>query len=143
MFWKKVWDVLFAVCSGRVPFIRHNFHIEECTAIGNILGSRFLDINHFPIKISRAFIIYCLFWDFSNDIIYRLLLEFLLKTGRGVVNAALKGFLPSVYEDEEFTDVLERFNCRSRVFPLNVYDIILELVRQKLWQKSYLMISTW
>ena len=48
-------------------------------------------------------------------------MEFLLKTGRGVVNAALKGFLTSVYEDKEFTDVLERFNCRSRVFPLNVY----------------------
>ena len=46
-----------------------------------------------------------------------------MKTGRGVVNAALKGFLTSVYEDKEFTDVLERFNCRSRVFPLNVYGI--------------------
>ena len=123
MFWKEVWDVLLAFCSERLPFIRHNFHIEECTAIGNILGSRVLDINHFPIKISSAFIIYCLFGGFSNDIIYRLFLEFLLKTGRGVVNAALKGFLTSVYEDKEFTDVLERFNCRSRVFPLNVYGI--------------------
>ena len=70
-------------------------------------------------------------------------MEFLSKTERDVVNAALKGSPPNIYKDEEFIDVLERFNCRSRVCPLNVYGIILELARQELFQKPYLMISTW
>ena len=111
MFWKEVLDVLFVGCSERVPFIRHDLYIEEWAAIGNILGRRFLDANYFRTRISRAFIIYCLFGDVPDDLILRSFLEFLSKTERDVVNTALKGSPPNIYEDEEFIDVLERFNC--------------------------------
>ena len=110
MFWKEVLNVSFVGCSERVPFIRHDLYIEEWATIGNILGRGFLDANYFPTRISRAFIIYCLFGDVPNDITLRSFLEFLWKTERDVVNAALKGSPPNIYEDEEFIDVLERFN---------------------------------
>ena len=51
MFWKKVLDTLFAGCSERVLFIRHDLYIEEWVAIGNILGKGFLDANYFPTRI--------------------------------------------------------------------------------------------
>ena len=44
------------------------------------------------------------------DIILRSFLEFLSKTERHFVNAALKGSPPNIYQDEEFINVLERFN---------------------------------
>ena len=59
------------------------------------------------------------------------------------MNASLKGFPPSIYEDEKFIDVLKQYNCRSRAFPLNVHSTILELVGQELFHKPYLMISIW
>ena len=129
MFWREVLDNLFVGCSERVPFIRHDLCIEDWAPIGNILDRGFLDANYFPTRISRAFIIYCLFGDVPNDIILRSFLEFLWKTERDVVNAALKGSPPNIYKDEEFIDVLERFYCRPRVYQLNVYGIILELAR--------------
>ena len=72
------------------------------------------------LDISRAFTVYYLFGDVPNDIILRSFLEFLSKTERDVVNAALKGSPSNIYEDEEFIDVLERFDCRSRVCLVNV-----------------------
>ena len=41
-----------------------------------------------------------------------------------------------------FIDFLDRYNCRSRVHPLNVYGAIIELSRQEIIQKPYLMIRT-
>ena len=50
MFWKKVLNILFAGCSERVLFIRHDLYTEEWLAIGNILGRGFLDANYFPTR---------------------------------------------------------------------------------------------
>ena len=70
-------------------------------------------------------------------------LEILSKTERDVVNATPKGSPPNIFGDEEFINIVEQFSCESRVSPLNVYRIILELARQELFQKLYLIISTW
>ena len=59
-----------------------------------------------------------------------------------MVNEALKAN-ENVISSDEFLDFLDQFNCRSRVTPLNVYGIILELAQQELIQKPYLMVSVW
>ena len=59
------------------------------------------------------------------------------------MNATLRGSPPNIFGDEEFINIVEQFSCGSRVCPLNVYGVILELARQELFQKLYLMISTW
>ena len=71
MFWKEVLDILFVCCSERVPYIRHDLYIKEWAAIGNVLDRGFLDASYFPTRISRASIIYYLFRDVPNDIIFR------------------------------------------------------------------------
>ena len=48
-----------------------------------------------------------------------------------------------VYTEEEFLDTMERLNCRSQVHPLNVYSVILELAKQELIQKPYIMVCSW
>ena len=52
-------------------------------------------------------------------------------------------FRQDIFDDDEFIDILDRFNCRSRVCQLNVYGVILEIAKQELVQKPYLMVSTW
>ena len=42
-----------------------------------------------------------------------------------------------------FLDTMERLNCRSQVHPLNVYGVILELAKQELIQKPYIMVCSW
>ena len=40
-------------------------------------------------------------------------------------------------------DTLDRFNCRSRVHPMDVYSVILEIAKQELIQKPYIMVCSW
>ena len=38
-----------------------------------------------------------------------------------IVEAALRGTPPQIYDDDDFLDILDRFNCKSRVTIMNVY----------------------
>ena len=38
---------------------------------------------------------------------------------------------------------MDRFNCRSRLHPMNVYSVILEITKQELIQKPYTMVCSW
>ena len=37
-----------------------------------------------------------------------------------IVEAALRGNSPQIYDDDDFLDILDRFNCKSRVTIMNV-----------------------
>ena len=54
----------------------------------------------------------------------------------------LYNFSHDIYTEEEFLDPMERLNCRSQVHPLNVYGVILELAKQELIQKPYIMVCS-
>ena len=56
-----------------------------------------------------------------------------------MLQEALKTINADMYEDENLLEFLDRFNCRSRVHPLNVYGVVLELAQQEPIQKPYLM----
>ena len=49
-----------------------------------------------------------------------------------IVKAALLGTPPQVYDDDDFLDILDRFNCKSWVTIMNVYGVILEIAKQEL-----------
>ena len=62
---------------------------------------------------------------------------------KALLQEALKTTNADIYEDEDFLELLDRFNCQSRVHPLNVNGVVLELAQQELIQKPYLMVCTW
>ena len=62
---------------------------------------------------------------------------------KALLQEALKTTNADIYEDEDFLELLDRFNCQSRVHPLNVNVVVLELAQQELIQKPYLMVCTW
>ena len=37
-----------------------------------------------------------------------------------------------IYEDEDFLELLDHFSCWWKVYPLNVYGIVLELAQEEL-----------
>ena len=51
-----------------------------------------------------------------------------------IVEAALRGTRPKIYDDDHFLDILGRFNCKSRVTIMNIYGVILEIAKQELMQ---------
>ena len=62
---------------------------------------------------------------------------------KALLQEALKTTNADIYEDEDFLELLDRLNCRSRVHLLNVYHVVLALAQQELIQKPYLIVCTW
>ena len=52
-------------------------------------------------------------------------------------------FSENIFEDDELLEVLDRFNCRTRVHAMNIYSVVLELAKQELIQKPYIMVCSW
>ena len=143
-FWKEILDTHFLGDQERVPLIVHDFYVDEWTNIGKILVKGFKDCGYFPLNLSKAFIINCLFNDVPNEILLESFLKYIPKMESTVADIALKaGGSSTVFDDETFLDFLDRYGCRTRVTCSNVYGVMVELARQELIQKPYLMVCTW
>ena len=126
----------------RVPFVRHDYFVEEWEAVGRILVKGYMSISYFPTFLSKTFLCYCLFGNQVPDAIfldsftkYLSLVEEEL-----IVDIIRKTQLPD--DEDEFTDFLDRFQCRRVVSNENVNKIILEISKQELIQKPHLMIAS-
>ena len=126
LFWSEVADSLCVGASERVPLVRHDLYKKEWESIGRILRRGFVEANYFPAILSKAFIIYCLFGTVSNDLLVESFLNFVSSMEKALLQEALKTTNADIYEDEDFLELLDRFNCRSRVHPLKIYGEALE-----------------
>ncbi|XP_057293155.1 uncharacterized protein LOC130621818 [Hydractinia symbiolongicarpus] len=145
--YSSVWqDILDGLCVGhteRVPFVRHDFYLDEWSSIATILVKGYYDTKYFPMQLCKAFIMYCLFGNVQNDNLIQSFLNYLTPMESKIVDDALHGKNNGLFEDEEFLDILDRFNCKSCVTIMNVYGVILEIARQELIQRPYLMVCSW
>ena len=141
--WQELMDSVFIGEGERVPLVRHDLFLDEWTAIGRILQIGFEQTAYFPIQIAKAFIIYCLFGSVPEPMLVQSFLNFLPEVDKQVVDVALKCQNNSIYESDELLDILERFNCRKKVCALNIYGTIVEIARQEIIQKPYIMVCSW
>ena len=142
LFWKEFSIAMTIGERERVPFVRHDYFVEEWEAVGRILVKGYMSISYFPTFLSKAFLCYCLFGNQVPDAIfldsftkYLSLVEEEL-----IVDIIRKTQLPD--DEDEFTDFLDRFQCRRVVSNENVNKIILEISKQELIQKPHLMIAS-
>ena len=136
--WKEILDGL---CIGEregVPFVRHDLYLNEWNSIAKILVKGFMDIKYFPLRLSKPFIIYVLYGEVNSDCFIKSFLNYVITMELEIVEAALRRTPPQVYDDDDFLDVLDRFNCKSRVTSMNVYGVILDTAKQELVQKPYI-----
>lgn len=145
-FWKEILDTRFLGDRERVPLVVHDYFVEEWASIGLILVKGFLDCGYFPLNLCKAFVVNGLFGDegLSNKILLESFMKYISKTEEVLVESALTaGQTSSVFDDDIFMNVLDKYRCRTRVSCMNVYAVFLELARQELVQKPYLMVCTW
>ena len=135
-------DCLCVGHSERVPFVRHDLYMDEWRSIGMILRFGFEVAGFFPVQLSKAFLMHCLFDMVPNDVLIESFLLYIPLMDSDMVTSALKANLDTIQSDD-FANFLERYICRSLVTPLNVYGTIRELAQQELIQKPYLMVSVW
>ena len=64
-FWQDCFTSLMVGSSEKIPFIRHDLQKKEWEAVARVLVYGFKNLNYFPLKLSWAFIITCLFGEES------------------------------------------------------------------------------
>ena len=102
-----------------------------------------MDTKYFPLRLCKAFIIHVLFREINNDSFIESFLNYVTLMESKIIEAALRGTSPQNYDDDDFLDILDRFNYKSRVTIMNVYGVILEIAKQELVQKPYMMLCSW
>ena len=102
-----------------------------------------MNTKYFPLRLCKAFIIHVLFGEINNDCFIKSFLNYVTLMESKIIEAALRGTSPQNYGDDDFLDILDRFNYKSRVTIMNVYGVILEIAKQELVQKPYMMLCSW
>ena len=119
--WKEILDGLCVGKREHIAFVLHGLYINEWNSIANILVKGFMDTKYFPLQLCKAFIIYVLFGEVNSDCFIKSFLNYVTPMESKIVEAALRGTPPQIYDDDDFLDILDRFNCKSRVTIMNVY----------------------
>ena len=142
-FWKDVSNGFFAGEQERVPYVRHDLYKGEWEAMGRIILKGYIDTGYFPTFICKAFLIYCLFSDVSDDELMASFLNFLSNVERTMVKDALKTKDSEILKSDEFLEFLEQFGCRTLVNVENLQRLLIEIAKQEIIQKAHMMASSW
>ena len=128
----------------RIPVIRHDFQAPEWEAIARILVKGFYQLNFFPVKLSRAFLIATLFGEceVAQHVLIDSFLAYLAKDERALVMHALEGTLKDEHTDE-WLDFLDRFGSRRIPKPEEYRDTILEIAHKEQIQAGQYIINCW
>ena len=98
------------LCVGthaRVLFVRHDLYFEKWEALGNVLFYGFSSCRYFPVLLSEAFIMHCLFGEAPNDVLINSFLKYLSTSESEVVEAALrcKRYVSTIFHFGDWTKV--------------------------------------
>ena len=85
----ELMDSLFVRPSERVPYVRHDLYFEEWEALGHLLLYGFTSCAYFPIQLTKAFLMFCLFGEGPDNSILQSFLQCLSSTEKEVVETAL------------------------------------------------------
>ena len=90
--------------------------------------------------ISKAFLIYSIYGKVNEEILVDSFLNYICEDERETIQNVLAiDAKESIFDCEDFLDILDWFKYRSKVTTFNVKNIITELAKQELIQNPHLM----
>ena len=97
--------------SEKVPSIRHDYQALEWQSVAKILLYGYKTQSYFPLFLSRAFIVSCLYGDESltNDCLLESFKAYISKDEEDTLNKCLNGVVNP--DDEDVLDILSSYKC--------------------------------
>lgn len=143
-FWKDIYESLMTGENERVPGIRHDFQRPHWEAIGRILLKGYASCRYFPLNLSKAFFIYCLYGEgaISNDLLMASFLNYISESERDLIQRAVDGQV-DLSESDEFMEFLADFDCKKVVNTTNLNQILTELAHKEIIQKPQYVVDCW
>ena len=143
-FWQEIANCYLIGEKERVPFVRHDLYKEEWEAIVKIIEIGFIDTHYFPLILSQAFVMYCLFGEASDEVLLESFLRYLSPDESKLIELALSCNCESeLFTSDEFMECMEKFKVRTLASKNNTRSVILEVARQELIQKPHIMATCW
>lgn len=143
LFWKDVYDSLMLGEDERVPFVRDDFQRQEWESVARILLKGFRTCQYFPLRLSRPFIVSCLFGEdsVSTDLLFDSFKHYVSEVERKVIERCRSGTIEA--NDESLLDLLSNFDCRRNVTKDTSLKIFTELAHKELIQRPQYVADCW
>ena len=144
-FWSSFYDSCTVGEDERVPVVRHDFKEEEWEAIARILVKGHSEVKFFPVKLNKVFMFATLFESkkIPDELLMESFLAYVSKDERDLINAALKDDDLTDNQEKEWSDFLERFDCRTIPKKEDRQNIIIELAHKEMVQIAQFIIDSW
>ena len=144
-FWILFYDSCTVGEDERVPVVRHDFKEDEWEAVARILVKGYQEVKFFPVMINKVFMFSTLFEGekIADELLLKSFLRYVSKDERELIKLALNGSDLNEKQEEEWTDFLERFDCRSIPMKEKRQKLILELAHKEMIQISQFIIDSW
>ena len=141
-FWQQFFSSAVIGDKEKVPAKRHNYQKSEWEANGRILVFGFKRVGYFPVALSKAFVVSCIFGEECIDMKYLLSSFRLYITAdeREVFDKIQEGEFP---EEDELLDFLGNYKTYKKPSKQNIKQIIFELAHQELIQKPKYIAQCW
>ena len=127
-FWIDATGSYFIGEKERVPFVKHDLFKNEWKAISDILKKDYYDMKYFPVMISKAFLVYSIYGEVDEEILVDSFLKYVCEDERETLqNVLATDAKESIFESEDFLDILDWLKRRSKVTKFNARNITIEL----------------
>ena len=143
LFWKESYESYMLGESERVPYIRHDFNRGKWEAVGRILVKGYTECHYFPYRLSKVFLIACLFGEsnVTSQMLHDSFKHYLSHSEANIVDACLNNSVQC--DDDELLEFLSAFDCKRRITEDSLVDIITEVAHKEIIQKPQYVADCW
>lgn len=143
LFWKDFYESHMLGETERVPYIRHDFDRNKWEAVARILVKGYTESQYFPHKISKTFLAVCLFRE--ESITWEMLQDSFKRYVSHSETKLIEGCLANTIacDSDEMLDFFSAFDCKRKVTPSNVAEIMREVAHKEIVQKPQYVSDCW
>lgn len=143
LFWKDIYDSLMLGEGERVPFIRHDFQRHQWKALARILVKGFQVYQYFPVRLSKPFIVACLFGEsaVSDEMLISSFMQYVSNDERTVVQECVNGEVE--IDDAQLIDLLSNFECKRVIQKSTLRQTVIEMAHKELIQRPQYVADCW
>ncbi|XP_028398699.1 uncharacterized protein LOC114522251 [Dendronephthya gigantea] len=143
IFWKEFQVSLATGASEKVPSIRHDYQKDQWVSIARVLVFGFRSHKYFPIFLSKAFLITCLFGEdvLTKETLFDSFSSYMSTDENDTMQKSLKGEI--AVDDDDLLDLLSSYKCYRQPAENSMQKIFEELAHQELVQKPKYIADAW
>ncbi|KAJ8307616.1 hypothetical protein KUTeg_014832 [Tegillarca granosa] len=137
-FWSEFYEQCTEGHNLKVPVLRHDFQLDEWTAVARIIRKGYEISGYWPISILPAIFEECIHGHIESNLI-DLFVEYLSPVESHIVKTAISDFQAT--DQDDLLEFLDSHSCRKSVNSENILPIIVELAQLELIQQPRYIID--